>query len=85
MSLSNLGKRFVYLSVNFPDYLEVATAVVVSVCIDIVFIFFHILVLQEEWVLTEIRIPLQPVLGGVRIVALVVLINRLNKTDSADF
>ena len=38
----------------FPDYLEVATAVVVSVwslqnfspCIDIVLIFFHILVLR---------------------------------------
>ena len=31
---------------------------------------FHILVLQEYWVLTEIRILLKPVLGGVRIVAL---------------
>ena len=37
---------------------------------DIVLIFFHILVLQEYWVLTESRIPLKPVLGGVRIVAL---------------
>ena len=32
--------------------------------------FFHILVLQEYWVLKESRIPLKPVLGGVRIVAL---------------
>ena len=31
---------------------------------------FHILVLQEYWVLTESRIPLKPVLGSVRIVAL---------------
>ena len=38
-------------------------------CIYIVLIFFHILVLQEYWVLTESRIPLKPVLGGVRIVA----------------
>ena len=37
--------------------------------IDIVLIFFHILVLQEYWVLTESRIPLKPVLGDVRIVA----------------
>ena len=36
----------------------------------IVLIFFHILVLQEYWVLTESRILLKPVLGGVRIVAL---------------
>ena len=31
---------------------------------------FHILVLQEYWVLTESRIQLKPVLGGVRIVAI---------------
>ena len=62
----------------FSDYLEVATAVVVSVwswlnfsqCIDIMLIFLHILVLQEYWVLTETRIPLKPMLGGVKIVAL---------------
>ena len=36
----------------------------------IVLIFCHILVLQEYWVLTESRILLKPVLGGVRIVAL---------------
>ena len=46
-------------------------------------IFFHILVLQEYWVLTESRIPLKPVLGGVIIVALpLVHMNRLNKTES---
>ena len=33
-------------------------------------IFFHTLVLQEYWVLTESRLSLKPVLGGVRIVAL---------------
>ena len=33
-------------------------------------LFFHILVLQEHWVLTESGIPLKPVLEGVRIVAL---------------
>ena len=32
--------------------------------------FFHILVLQKYWVLTESRIPIKPVLGGMRIVAL---------------
>ena len=34
-----------------------------------VLIFFHILALREYWVLTESRIPLKSVLGGVRIVA----------------
>ena len=33
-------------------------------------LIFHILVFQAYWVLTESRIPLKPVLGGVRIVAL---------------
>ena len=37
---------------------------------SIVLIFFHILVLRKYWVLTEHRIPLKPVLGGVIIVAL---------------
>ena len=32
--------------------------------------FFHILVLQEYWVLTESRITLKPVLVGMTIVAL---------------
>ena len=62
----------------FSDYSEVATAGFVSVwsrldfsqCIDIVLILFHILVLQEYWVLTESRIPLKLVLGDVRIVTL---------------
>ena len=38
--------------------------------IDIVLIIFHNMVLQEYRVLTESRIPLKLVLGGVRIVAL---------------
>ena len=47
---------------------------------------FHILVLQEYWVLTESRVPLKPVLGDVRIVALSIRSqNRLNKTKSAVF
>ena len=49
-------------------------------------IFFHILVLPEYWVLTESRIPLKTVLGGVKIVALsLVRMNRLNKTEFAVF
>ena len=35
-----------------------------------VFIFFHILVLQEYWVLSKSSIPLKQVLWGVRIVTL---------------
>ena len=45
------------LSLNFSPY------------IDIVLICFHILVIQEYGVLIESRIPLQPVLGGERVVA----------------
>ena len=41
--------------------------------LDIVSIIFHILVLQEYWVLTESRIPLKQVLEGVRIVALSII------------
>ena len=37
--------------------------------IDIV-LFFHFIVFQEYWVLTESKIPLKRVLGGIRIVAL---------------
>ena len=37
---------------------------------DIVLIFFHVLVLQEYWVLAQSKIPLRLVLGGVRSVAL---------------
>ena len=33
-------------------------------------IFFHILVIREYWFLRESRIPIKPVLGGARIVAL---------------
>ena len=62
----------------FPDYLELATAVVVSHRVHkllpvhqyIVLLFFYILVLQEYWVLTESRVLLKPVLGGVRVFAL---------------
>ena len=45
-----------------------------SSCIVKVFIFFHIMVLQEYWVLTEGRVPLKSVLGDVRfrIVALAI-------------
>ena len=67
----------------FPDNLEVAKAVVVYVwswqnffpCIDIVLIFFHILVLWECWVLMEsiILLSSKPVLRGVRIDALPVI------------
>ena len=61
------------------DYLEVATAVIVPhgvsetfsiFYIDIEVIFLHILVLQEYWVMAESRIPLKPVLGSMRILAL---------------
>ena len=53
---------------------------------DIVLIFFHILILHEYWVLTEIRIPLKLMLGIMRIVALsMILVNRLNKTETAVF
>ena len=49
-------------------------------------IFFHTLVLQEYRVLTESRISLKLVLGGVRIVALSISSqDRLNKTESAIF
>ena len=42
-----------------------------SPCIDILLIFFHILILQEYWVLMESRIPFKLfVLRGVRVVAL---------------
>ena len=54
--------------------------------IDIVLIFFHVLVLQEYWVLTESRIPLKLVLECVRIVALSSSSHvRLYKTESAVF
>ena len=53
---------------------------------NLVLIFFHILVIQEYFILTESRIPLNSVLGGMRIVALsLVLMNRLNTTESAVF
>ena len=47
----------------------------------------HILVLKEYWVLAKSRIPLKLALGGMRIVFHfpLVLMNRLNKAESADF
>ena len=37
--------------------------------LNIVLIFYHILIIPEHWVLPKSRIPAQLVLGGVRIVA----------------
>ena len=50
-------------------------------------IFFHILVLQEYWVLTESRIPLKTVIGDVRIVALSISCSneQTKKCESAVF
>ena len=50
--------------------LWISSPVFFSPCIDIVLIFFHILVLREHWNLLESRIPLKSVLGGMGIVAL---------------
>ena len=47
-----------------------ANALILDLVLTIELIFFYILVLQEYWVLTESRIPLKPVLGGTRNVAL---------------
>ena len=86
--------RIYFTNFIFPDNLEVATAVDVSVwswynislCIDLVLIFFQTLVLQEFSVQTESRILLKPVLWSVRIVALSIsFMNRLNKTECAVF
>ena len=49
--------------------------------IDVVLIFFHILVLREYLFLTESRIPLKPVLGDGVLHFPLVLMNRLNKTE----
>ena len=49
--------------------------------LDIVLIFLHGVVLRGYWVLTESRIPLKPVIAGMRNV----LGNRLNKTESIVF
>ena len=77
LSFSNIVDLSFSVGSVYPDYLEVATAVVVSVtswynfspCIDIALILFYILVLQEYWVQTKRRKPLKRALGGVRIVA----------------
>ena len=56
-----------------------------SPCIDIVLIF-HILVDLEYWVLTESRIQLNPMLGGVRNVAFSISSHeQTKKTESAVF
>ena len=52
--------------VVFPDHTHLLFLPVHRYIDDI----FHVLVLQEYWVLVESRILLKPVLGGVRIVAL---------------
>ena len=47
---------------------------------------FHILVLQEYWILTEIRILLKPLLGAWELLHFpLVLMNRLKKAESAVF
>ena len=47
---------------------------------------FHVLALREYWVLTDIRILLKPVLEACELLHfLLVLINRLNITESAIF
>ena len=53
---------------------------------NIVLIFFHTLVLQEYLVLKESRVPLKPVLGAKELLHFTsILMNRLNKTESALF
>ena len=42
---------------------------------------FHFLVLQEYWVLTESRILLKPVLGGVRIIIVALSISSHEQTQ----
>ena len=54
-----------------------------SLCIDKVLIFFHILVLRVFCVLTESRIPLKPVLESLYFP--LVLTNRLHKIRSYVF
>ena len=52
----------------------------------VVLIFFHILVLQEYWVLVESRIPLKPVLGAWELSHFpLVLMNGQNKSELAVF
>ena len=69
--------------VNFKDFYTKLCLPVHRYNVDI--FSYSAMVLREYWVLTESRIPLKPVLGGMRIVAQcpLVLMNRLNKTKSA--
>ena len=52
-----------YYVVSLYNSLIVTCFGLVHLCIDIVLIFFHILVLQECWVLMESRIPLVSAIG----------------------
>ena len=63
------------LTCNMGGYLY--RVVFMFLYVFVALILFHILVLRDNSVLTESRIPLKPVLGGVRIVAL-----SISSTDS---
>ena len=79
MSLLTSEEKFIQCcyDVLFPNHLR---SQMLSLCqygggkippgIDIVLIFFQTLVFQEYWVLVESRVPLKPMLGGVRIFVL---------------
>ena len=74
----------------WPNYADAQTGLNLRLihipCNDKVIIFFHILVLQEYWVLVKSRIPLKPMLGGMIIFALSISSHeRLNETESAVF
>ena len=57
-----------------------------NMCVNIILIYFHILVLPEYWVLIESRIRLKPVLGACELLHFpLVLMNRLNITKSPLF
>ena len=53
----------------FCEYIQ-KDLVKIKHAVDIVLIFFHILILQEYWVLMESRKTLKPVLVGMRIFVL---------------
>ena len=66
MLLANPENRFSRVVAHFSKQPTLVFSKMIAL---IVLIFFHILVLQEYWVLTENRIPLKPVLGDVIIFA----------------
>ena len=75
----------VFLRICFLDYLEVATAVIVElVILHSVYRYsvdsFSCSGPSGYWVLMESRIPLKPMLGGVRIMALSISSREQNKT-----